>query len=122
MTRRRWRDILLPRSLFGRMTLILFLGLAAAHLLSFGLVFYERMQAARTTMLANVAKDVATSVAILERASAAERGEWIDRLKRRNYRYSLGAGPDGATAHSAAARDTAEALANELGPTYPVSV
>jgi signal transduction histidine kinase len=122
MTRRRWRDILLPRSLFGRMTLILFLGLSAAHLFSFGLVFYERMQVARTTMLANFAKDVATSVAILERVPAAVRAEWIDRLTRRNYRYSLGAGPDGMPARSATARSAEEALANELGPAYPVSV
>lgn len=61
------------RSLFGRVAAILFFGLAAAHVLTLGLVLEERGQASLKMMIAYLAKDVATSVAILDRVPAAER-------------------------------------------------
>lgn len=115
---RRWRDVALPRSLFGRVALILFLGLAVAHLFSFGLVIYERMQTSRTMMIAYVAQDVATSVAMLERMPAAERAGWIDRLNRPNYRYTLKDMPAAAAADNAFAQSLAAALSNALGTRY----
>lgn len=78
-----------PGSLFGRITLILFFGLAAAHVLSFWLVFMERGMAARTMMVSYLARDLSSSVAILERLPAAERAEWLPRLARANYRFRL---------------------------------
>lgn len=120
---RSWRDALLPRSLFGRVALILFLGLAVAHLFSFGLVIYERMQTSRAMMIAYVAQDVATSVAMLERMPAAERAGWIGRLNRPNYRYTLGDPLAAAPADNAFARSLATALGNSLGTGYaPVIV
>lgn len=112
------RDALLPRSLFGRVALILFLGLAVAHLFSFGLVLYERMQTSRAMMIAYVAQDVATSVAVLERMPAGERADWINRLNRPNYRYTLGETPGTATADNAFAQSLATALSNTLGSRY----
>ncbi|MGZ3238537.1 MAG: two-component sensor histidine kinase, partial [Burkholderiaceae bacterium] len=56
-----------PRSLFGRLMMILFFGLITAHVLSVGLIMYERTQASRATLIFNLAKDVASSVAILEK-------------------------------------------------------
>lgn len=118
-----WRDGLLPRSLFGRVALILFLGLAVAHLFSFGLVLYERMQTSRAMMVAYVAQDVATSVAMLERMPPAERAGWVDRLNRPNYRYTLTDLPAAAPANNAFAHSLASALSNALGARYtPVVV
>ncbi|MEO7547187.1 MAG: ATP-binding protein [Ramlibacter sp.] len=78
-----------PGSLFGRITLILFFGLAAAHVLSFWLVFMERGMAARSMMVSYLARDVSSSVAMLERLPAGERAEWLPRLARANYRFRL---------------------------------
>ena len=47
-----------PRSLFGRIALILFGGLAAAHLLTVGLLLYDRAQATNAMMIAYFVKDV----------------------------------------------------------------
>ena len=65
-----------PRTLFTRLTLILFTGLLLAHLLSFWLVFSERTQASMDMMLHAAAKDVASSVAIMDRLPAPE-PSWI---------------------------------------------
>ena len=81
---------LLPRSLFGRVALILFAGLAAAHVLSFVLLMQERAQAGTAMMIAYLVRDVAGSIAILERAPKDERSEWLKLLDRPNYRYALG--------------------------------
>lgn len=110
---------LLPRSLFGRIALILFLGLAAAQVLTFLVVLRERSEASWTMMVGYLAKDVASAVAILDRLPPAERAEWLPRLDRRNYSYSLepqqrrgGADPD--------LRMLASAVSAVLGPDRPV--
>jgi signal transduction histidine kinase len=82
-----WR--LRPRTLFTRLTLILFTGLLLAHLLSFWLVFSERTQASMDMMLHSASKDVASSVAIIDRLPAEERSSWLAKLDRRNYHYGL---------------------------------
>ena len=82
-----------PRSMFGRIALVLFSGLAAAHVLTLSLLMYERSQTMGAMMLSYLAKDVASSIAILERLPADERGEWLPRLGRRNYSYVLGDRP-----------------------------
>lgn len=110
-----------PASLFGRLALIFLVGLVAAHALSFWLVFMERGAAARSMMAGYLARDVASSIAILERVPAAERASWLPRLERRNYRFVLG-GPEPAPASaSLQARQLAAALAQGLGPAYSVA-
>ena len=84
MTLRWW-----PRSLFGRILLVLSLGLALAHALTFVLAITERSMTMRRAMVSYLASDVASSMAMLDRLPAAERAQWVDRLARRNYRFAL---------------------------------
>lgn len=104
-----------PRTLFGRLALILFTGLVAAQALTFGLVLAERGQAMRGTMVSYLAADVASSVAMLNRLPPEERAAWLPRLQRANYRLSLGADAAGAdastTSGSPLAGPVTEALA-----------
>jgi signal transduction histidine kinase len=109
-----------PRSLFGRLALIFLVGLVAAHALSFWLVFMERGHAARSMMASYLARDAASSVAILERVPAAERASWLPRLERRNYHFVLGGDYPAQTAGSPQARQLAGAVAQGLGPGYSV--
>lgn len=109
-----------PRSLFSRIALILFAGLAAAHLLTVGLLLYDRAQATNAMMIAYFVKDVASSVAILDRVPAAERPEWLPRLQRGNYRYALGPS-NGAPETSLFARTIVEALTRELHGKYAIT-
>lgn len=81
-----------PASLQSRLMALLFLALLLANTLTLSLLFYERMSSARSVMLGNLASDVATSVAILDRLPAAERPQWLPKLARGNYRYLLDAG------------------------------
>jgi signal transduction histidine kinase len=78
-----------PRSLFGRVVLILFAGLAAAQGLAFALAQVERGLAMRGMMMSYLASDLASSVAMLDRLPPAERPAWLPRLARRNYRFAL---------------------------------
>jgi signal transduction histidine kinase len=78
-----------PRSLYRRILLVLALGLALAHALTFVLALTERSMTMRRAMVSYMASDVASSVAMLERLPAAERAQWVERLARRNYRYAL---------------------------------
>ena len=84
MTLRWW-----PRSLYGRILLVLALGLALAHVLTFALAFTERGMTMRRAMVSYFASDVASSVAMLDRLPTNERAQWVERLARRNYRFAL---------------------------------
>lgn len=106
---------LLPRSLFGRIALILFLALAAAQALTFVVVLKERSEASWTMMVGYLAKDVANAVAILDRLPLAERAEWLPRLDRRNYSYSLSA-PEQQGGADPDVQMLAAAVAASLGP------
>lgn len=111
-----------PRSLFGRLALILFLGLAAAHGLTFWLVLMERADASWTMMVSYLARDVASSVGILDRLPADERAAWLARLERNSYRYELGARPPPHTkAPVEPATQLASAVGAALGPGYDVT-
>lgn len=109
-----------PRSLFGRLALIFLVGLVAAHALSFWLVFMERGHAARSMMANYLARDTASSVAILERVPTEERAAWLPRLERRNYRFVLGVPLPAAASESPLARQLSGAVAQVLGPFYRV--
>jgi signal transduction histidine kinase len=100
--------------------LILLCALLAAQALTFALLWYERKSASQSMMLAYIAKDVASSVALLERLPAQERSAWLDRLERRNYRYVLGPVQDGAGAVNDVGELVAGIVAAALGPGYEV--
>jgi signal transduction histidine kinase len=110
-----------PRSLFGRVALILFLGLATAHGLSFWLILHERSAVARTALVSYFAKDVATAVAVLDRVPVSERASWLPRFERRNYQYSFASAPAGSPAQSEFADELVSAAAAALGDRYRLS-
>lgn len=105
-----------PATLFGRVVLILFLGLAAAHLLTFGFVLAERGLAMRGMMVSYLATDVASSVAMLDRLPAAERADWLPRLERRNYRFRLEPALQAPASASPLATPVVQAVAAALQP------
>lgn len=104
-----------PGSLFGRVALIVCAGLALAHALTFFIILRERADLGQTMMGAYLGRDVATSVAILDRLTPAERGAWLPRLARQNYRYTLGQAPGGLAADDALAVGLAAHVVAELG-------
>lgn len=110
-----------PRTLFARLALILSLGLALAHALSYALIMSERREATVGLMLGYLEQDVASSVALLDRLPAAERAAWLPRLERRTYRFSLGAGDPGRAPDSAHSRRIADAFMDAIGKQYRVS-
>ncbi len=107
-----------PRTLSGRLALILFAGLVVAQALTFAVVFIERGQAMRGTMVSYLAADVASSVAMLDRLPSSERAGWLPRLQRANYRLSLNTGSTRAntkaTSHSLLAAQVTQALSQAL--------
>jgi signal transduction histidine kinase len=84
-----------PRTLFGRVALIVGTGLAVAHGMTLIFILFERVDLGLTTMKAYLGRDVAASVTILERVPVAERPAWLPTLARQNYRYSLSDQPPG---------------------------
>jgi signal transduction histidine kinase len=116
-----WRR-LLPGSLFYRVTLIIVVGLAVAQLLTFAAIRYERNMALRELMMIGIERDIASSVAILDRLPAAERASWLDRLERRNYRFVLGGSAEGTEPGSPASRQFAAAIVEAMRPYEIVKV
>ena len=106
---------LLPRSLFGRVALVVFAGLALAHGLTFLALLRERSELSQSMMLAYLGRDVSSAVAILDRVPPAERAAWLPRLARQNYGYALDAAPPAAPAAEPSAQGLARIVAAELG-------
>ncbi|MET3495499.1 ATP-binding protein [Variovorax boronicumulans] len=113
---------LVPRSLFARVTLIIVVGLAIAQLLTFAAIRYERDMAMRELMMTGIERDIASSVAILDRLPAAERPDWLERLERRNYRFVLGGMAEGGDPQSLLSRQFATAIAEAMRPFQIVKV
>jgi signal transduction histidine kinase len=107
---------LVPRSLFARVALIIVVGLAIAQGLTFALIRYERGSAMRELMMNNIERDIASSIAILDRVPAGERAGWLARLERRNYRFELGTGVQGALPSSPFTVPFAAAITQALEP------
>ena len=59
-----------PRTLFARLALILFVGLALAQTLSFWLTMTERDQSMTNVMMGYIEREVASSVALLDHSAA----------------------------------------------------
>jgi HAMP domain-containing protein len=104
-----------PDSLFGRLAMILFSGLLAAHALAFGLILLDRSGAADDLSIEYFARDVATSVAILDHVKAEERPAWLGRLDRPTYRYVLAGRPEAAELHARRSQMIKAAFTAELG-------
>ncbi|MGJ7615668.1 MULTISPECIES: ATP-binding protein [unclassified Variovorax] len=115
---RRW----LPRSLFSRVTLIIVVGLAIAQLLTFSAVRYERGIAMRELMMTGIERDIASSVALLDRLPAAERAGWLARLGRRNYSFALGGAAQGMPPDAPLQQQFATAIADAMQPFRIVKV
>lgn len=110
-----------PRTLFHRLVLILCSSLLAGHALNFWLILHERAHAAEVTLAANLANDVATSVALLEHLPPIERATWLGQLQHGSYRYVLGTGSERGIISSQQSRDWTAPVANALGPRYAVT-
>jgi signal transduction histidine kinase len=78
-----------PDSLFGRLAMILFSGLVAAHVLAFVLIALDRIAIADDLGDKFGNLDIADSIGILDYVKPEERPAWLDRLARRDYRYAL---------------------------------
>ena len=105
-----------PRTLFGRVALIVCGGLAVAHLLTLFIIVRERGEQGLSMMVAYVGRDVGASVAMLDHLPASERVAWLPRLARQNYWYTLAEGPVGQPADQVLAESVALVVAKELGP------
>ena len=86
---RRMAARLWPDSLFGRLAMILFSGLVAAHVLAFVLIVLDRTAIADDLGDEFTIVEIANAVAILDYVKPEERAAWLDRLARRDYRYVL---------------------------------
>jgi signal transduction histidine kinase len=78
-----------PDSLFRRLGIILFAGLLAAHVLSYGLVAFNVFGPSQELVDDYFIRYIATAVAILDRVKPEERPAWLDRLSRPTYQYVL---------------------------------
>lgn len=107
-----------PRSLFGRVALVVFAGLALAHALTFWALLRERGELSQDMMQAYLGRDVASALAILDRVPPAERAGWLPRLARRNYAYSLGPAPAAVPANDALAQRLSRSVAAEAGAAH----
>lgn len=113
-----------PRTLLGRVLLVVCGGLALAHALTLLILLRERGEQGLVMMQAYVGRDVAASVAVLDHLPAPERAAWLPRLARANYRYQLPDDADAsavtrrpeAPAHHPLAEPVRQAVATELGP------
>ena len=110
-----------PRTLFMRLVLILMTGLATAQALSYLLIMSEREQAAFGLMMGYLERDVASSVALLDRLPQQERAQWLPRLERRSYRFYLRAGESGHAPDSELSRRIANVFVDAIGTQYRVS-
>ena len=89
---RRMAARLWPDSLFRRLAIILFAGLLASHVLSFGLVAINVFGPSNEESDYYFMRSVAMAVAILDEVKPEERPAWLDRLAQTTFRYVLGDG------------------------------
>lgn len=115
----RWK--LWPRTLFARLALILCIGLVLAQTLSVWLTLTERDTATSHMMTRYIDREVASSVALLDRLPAAERPAWLPRLARASYQFILGPGLAGRPPDAALSAEIARAIADGVGTRYPLT-
>ena len=110
-----------PDSLFRRLAIILFAGLLAAHVLSFGLVAFNFFGPSNESVDDYFMRYIATAVAILDRVKPEERPTWLDRLARPTYRYVLGGGGEIDAAPPKRRQENLARLRTMLGAAYDVN-
>jgi len=111
-----------PRTLFARLAVILFVGLALAQALSFWLTMTERDQTMTNIMTGYIEREVTSSVALLDRLPPDERAAWIPRLARRSYGFILGPGQTGSPPDAQLSARVADSIADGIGKRYPLTV
>jgi len=116
------RSLHWPRTLFARLTLILFVGLASAQALSFWLTMTERDQTMTNVMMGYIEREVVSSVALLDHLPANERAQWLPRLARRSYEFMLGPGVSGGPVDANLSARVARSIADGIGTNYPLTV
>jgi signal transduction histidine kinase len=117
---RRMAARLWPDSLFRRLAIILFAGLLAAHLLSFGLVALNVFGPSNEQSSDYFMKSVVTEVAILDRVKPEERPAWLDRFAKPAYRYVLKGGGEAHEPLKPQGKAFLAALKAELGAGHEV--
>jgi signal transduction histidine kinase len=118
---RRMATRLWPDSLFRRLAIILFAGLLAAHLLSFGLVALNVFSPSGEQSDDYFMRSVATEVAILDRVKPEERPVWLDRFAKPAYRYLLKGGGEAYEPLKPRGKVFLAALRAELGAGHDVN-
>jgi signal transduction histidine kinase len=113
---RRMAARLWPDTLFRRLAIILFAGLLAAHVLSFGLVAVNVFGPSNDLSDDYFIRWVATAVAILDRVEPEERPAWLDRLARTTYRYVVRDEGEIEAAPPKRRQESVERLRAMLGP------
>jgi signal transduction histidine kinase len=113
---RRMAARLWPASLFGRLAIILFSGLVAAHVLAFVLIALDRLAIEDELGSKFAAGDIADAVAILDYLKPEERPAWLDRISRLHWRYALGDEGDIAQPSSRRLQANIARLRAALGP------
>ncbi|MFM0501469.1 ATP-binding protein [Paraburkholderia caffeinilytica] len=111
-----------PRTLFARLTVILFIGLASAQALSFWLTMTERDQTMTNVMTGYIEREVVSSVALLNHLPASERAQWLPRLARRSYNFILGPGIAGGPLDAQLSARVAHSISEGIGTSYPLTV
>src|ERR1700760_1110264 len=86
---RRMAARLWPDSLFRRLAIILFAGLLATHVLSYGLVAFNVFGSSNEISDDYFLRYIATEVAMFDRLEPEERPAWLDRLARPYYQWVL---------------------------------
>ena len=110
-----------PRTLFARLALILFVGLALAQTMSVWLTMTERDQTMNNVMMGYIEREVTSSVALLDHLPPNERAEWLPRLARRSYRFILGPGVPGAAPDAELSARVARSIESGIGKRYPLT-
>ncbi|ADG20135.1 HAMP domain-containing protein [Paraburkholderia sp. CNPSo 3155] len=111
-----------PRTLFARLAVILFIGLALAQALSFWLTMTERDQTMTGIMMGYIEREVASSVALLDHLPPDERAQWLPRLARRSYEFVLGPGVSGTPVDASLSARVAQSIGDGIGTRYPLTV
>jgi signal transduction histidine kinase len=111
-----------PRTLFTRLAVILFVGLALAQTLSFWLTMTERDQTMTNVMMGYIEREVVSSVALLDHLPPDERAQWLPRLARRSYEFMLGPGVPGLPVDADLSARVAQSVTDGIGKHYPLTV
>ncbi|MEJ5128809.1 ATP-binding protein [Comamonas sp. MYb21] len=116
---RRFFQRLVPSTLLARVALLVVLGMGVAQLLTYMAIRHEREQALMRLMVSGVERDIASSVALIDRLPAGERQDWFPKLERPNYSFSLEGTVGSAAPTDPALARFAQVVADALQP-FPV--